>query len=185
MSSIKLGLLSCVALAALPTQVALGQEDPAAPAFTAREIRVTAPSLGLDKRRGYYRGVRDSMLLLQLDTLVRVPVNDIRALELLVGVRTGSTKGMKIGMVVGLALGTAAGIAGRQSCIKDPDNEAGICAIWLLGGPAAGVAAGAVLGTVFGGSQRKEQWREVPVSALPVAIFPSNNGVGLSFSFQF
>jgi hypothetical protein len=187
MSPIKLGLLPCAVLALFPARAALGQE--AQPDSTVlsgnREVRVTAPAAGLDRRRAIYRGVRDSALLIQLDTMRSVPLSQIERLELLVGTQNGSRAGMKIGMIVGVAAGVAAGIAGKASCDRDPDTEPAICSVWLVGGPTGGFALGAIVGTIIGGARKSDLWRDVPVSSLSFGPAPRARGMRLSLTLKF
>lgn len=189
MSRIQLSLFSVALLAALPQRAVWGQEPgvSTAPARQEREVRVTSRAAGLDRRRGIFRGVRDSTLLLQAGPgpLVQVPVNQIDRLELLIASKTASSTGMKIGMLAGLAIGVGVGVAAKSSCDSDPDSEPAICSVWLLGGPLAGVAVGALGGTLLGSARRTETWREVPVSALPVAVSPVRGGMRVGLTLKF
>ena len=129
-------------------------------------VRITAPTLMLDRQRGQLLSIdRDSLVLegsgLDLgssDAAPKVwiiPRDAVAELERSLGSRGNAGKGLLIGGGIGLLIGL-----GSTSLCQGSGDYGTFCAM-IIG---ASTAGGALLGALFGAAARSERWESVPAA---------------------
>jgi hypothetical protein len=129
-------------------------------------VRITAPTLMLDRQRGQLLSIdRDSLVLegsgLDLgssDAAPKVwiiPRDAVAELERSLGSRGNAGKGLLIGGGIGLLIGL-----GSTSLCQGSGDYGTFCAM-IIG---ASTGGGALLGALFGAAARSERWESVPAA---------------------
>lgn len=119
-------------------------------------IRVTAPTLGLQKSVGMFQGlIADS---LRLDSLV-VPLRSISRLEFSRGQSTAIGQGAGMGAAGGLLLGVA---IGASACEEGLLSEGGCVFLAGMGGAVGGMMLGAMMGALV----KQEHWSTLRLEPL-------------------
>jgi hypothetical protein len=129
-------------------------------------VRITAPTLMLDRQRGQLLSIdRDSLVLegsgLDLgssDAAPKVwiiPRDAVAELERSLGSRGNAGKGLLIGGGIGLLIGL-----GSTSLCQGSGDYGTLCAM-IIG---ASTGGGALLGALFGAAARSERWESVPAA---------------------
>ena len=129
-------------------------------------VRITAPTLMLDRQRGQLLSIdRDSLVLegsgLDLGTsdaapkVWIIPRDAVAELERSLGSRGNAGKGLLIGGGIGLLIGL-----GSTSLCQGSGDYGTFCAM-IIG---ASTGGGALLGALFGAAARSERWESVPAA---------------------
>jgi hypothetical protein len=155
------GFLLSAGLGALPSML------PGQDVQLGSRIRVTAPTLGLNKTVGTFQGMLADSL--RLDSVV-VPLRSVSRLE----VSRGTSRAWGQGLVMGLAAGALAGVAvGASACEEGFVFSASSCvAAAGLGGGLAGMLVGTVVGTFI----KHEKWTRLHLEPL---VAERGGGAGL------
>ena len=135
-------------------------------------VRVTAPSLLLDRQRGQLLTLGGDSLILRasdsdLGTRGTAPRqwvisrDAVAQLERSLGSRGHAGKGLLIGAGVGLAIGLVATDFGSSSSLCQGSGDYGTVCAMIVG---ASTAGGALLGALFGAVARSERWEAVPAA---------------------
>ncbi|HET9002397.1 MAG TPA: hypothetical protein VFN39_00225 [Gemmatimonadaceae bacterium] len=166
-----------------------------APASVGERVRITTPT-----QRGGYRyvgsvvGVQGDSLLLQTKEMAgprSVAIGDITALDVSLGKRGNTRRGLLYGSVIGAGLGAALAAATYQK----PDCAG---ATWFCGdatpnrtgdavaGGILGALTGVVVGGLWGATHPSERWvRRSLGSAARVGVAPSGRGFGVRLATRF
>ncbi len=173
--------LLVVVLAVTPLTHIRAQDSP--PVAVGTRVRVTAPTLDIDKYDGTLQAWADDRVT--VDTL-QVALAQLTRLDVYRGRKSNWGKGALIGGSVlgaaGLGLSIAwvgNGCEGFDGC---NDQEAAIVAVSTV----ITFAGGALLGAVTGAFIKSDKWEEVPLDQLRVSFVPQRDGrfaFGLSVAF--
>ena len=155
---------------------ASAQEHPLQPG---QRVRVTAPSLGLERHNDSFRQLLGDTLVLES---LSCPTTAVRRLEVYGGRRSEWLAGTIVGGFIGGALGLGAGAVGNALC--NGSNGDG-CGWAYAGGLAVGAAGGAFLGLFVGAAIKSDRWKEVPLEHVSVSIAPVRSGVGIGARIPF
>ena len=137
-----------------------------------RRVRITAPTLMLDRQRGQLLSIdRDSLVLegsgLDLgssDAAPKVwiiPRDAVADLERSLGSRGNAGKGLLIGGGIGLLIGLVATDFGERTSLCQGSGDYGTFCAMIIG---ASTGGGALLGALFGAAARSERWESVPAA---------------------
>ncbi len=170
----------------IPLQSITAQQAP--PIETGGRIRVTAPTLGVDKLVGTSVEADATRIRVQADdqaSPMTISLADMTRLEVSQGRKSNALKGLLIGSIVGVSTGAILGLAASLAESYDnpcADNEVECVAV----GAAAFGVTGALVGLGIGALLKSERWEEVPLDRLRVNIVPHRDGrfaLGLSVAF--
>ncbi len=168
-----------VILASTPLTTARAQDS--LPVTVGARVRVTAPTLDLDRHDGIVRAMDGDTLV--VDGL-RASLASITRLD----VHRGRGGHPVTGAVVGAAVLGAVWVA-LVNGICDPWGNSPNCSI-TTGGfvalAAAGAAGGALIGAGIGALIKSDRWEVVPLDQLRVSFVPQRDGrfaFGLSAAF--
>ena len=182
------------AVTSISAGTSLGAQS-AAPVAVGERVRITTPS-----QRGGYRyvgsvlAVQGDSVLLQTRDLAAprsVAISDITALDISLGERGNTRRGLLYGSVIGAGLGGALAAA----TYKKPDCAG---ATWFCGdaaphrtatavaGGIVGALAGVVVGGLWGATHPSERWvRRSLGSGTRVGIAPIGRGAGVTLAARF
>ena len=178
-------------LIAVVVGVSVAQADVPGPVAPGSRVRLTAPSVSVERLVGTVVGLDEATLTLQRqgaeDTL-QVPRGAITTFETSEH-RSRKGKGAAIGALVGLGAAVALGLAVGENCGDPiPELEPLFSFVCLSKGEAAGVyailtvPAGALLGLAVAPG---EKWHPSALDRLRVRITPARGGASLTVSLRF
>ena len=185
--------LLVVALAVAPLTNVRAQDS--LPVTIGDRLRVTAPTLDIDKYDGTLQAFGGDTLVLErqqrerrgslmVDTL-RVALMSVTRLDIHRGHRSNVGKGILWGGIpVGFLLGAFTGAVcadAAPSMLFDCHFAEG-----FVVGFAVGFAGGALIGAVIGAATSGDRWEEIPLDQLRVSFAPQRDGrfaFGLSVAF--
>ena len=182
--------LLAVVLAVTPFSNIHAQDSP--PVAVGTRVRVTAPTLDIDKYDGTLQAFSGDTIVLErqqrerrgplmVDTL-RVALTSLTRLDIHRGTRRNVGKGILWGGIPpGLVLG---GLVGAY-CAESIDVECNFAGGFATGF-AVGFAGGAIIGGVIGAFSKSDRWEEVPLDQIRVSFSPQRDGrfaFGLSLAF--
>ncbi len=171
-------------LALAPLTHVTAQEPP--PVNVGDRVRLTAPTLDIDKYDGTLRAMdRDTLIV---DSL-RVALLSVTRLDVHRGRKSNAGKGALVGGIVGGVLGGVAGavLAGFCEMNGGSSQPASECrpAFMAVGTLAVG-GFGALVGVVVGAGSTGDRWEEVSLDRLRVSFAPQRDGrFGLGLSVRF
>ena len=175
-----MSLALLVSLGLAPVTQVQGQQ----PLSPGQRVRVTAPSLDLDKHTETFRALRGDTLVLESMWL---PLSEVARLDMYAGRHGHPWRGAAIGGVVGGAVGfisycVFAGTIsdGSDFCAGETDEVYPYRALVL------GIAGGALIGAAIGAAIKTDRWKNVPLDRLRVSLVPQRDGrlaLGLAVSF--
>jgi hypothetical protein len=133
-------------------------------------VRVTAPSLDLDKGVGTVAALETDTIVVQVGERVdalHVPLADVKKLEVQRGQQSRADRGVLIGAGAGAALGviTALTLCAGDKCSLDSSDLTGLTAVFFGVG---GAGIGALIGSSIGSNVQTDRWEEVPLDELRV-----------------
>jgi hypothetical protein len=184
-----LAMILCVGIAGTPLRADDASESaPAATLPPGQRIRFTTATIG--PRQATVMETDGEALVLHLlnldgtDRVVRVPLAEVRSLEIAAGQRTRAGEGAIIGFIPGALAGWSIGHylpwcldAEGQPC--DPSTL--IALITVVSG-----LVGALIGGSLGGTIKTDRWQKVGIPQATVQLAPAKGGglaVGLTLSF--
>jgi hypothetical protein len=173
---------SSVVLAVLAFAASTGAVAQELPLEPGQRVRITVPSLDLDKHEERFSELRGDTLVL---TSTWCPIADVERLEVHAGRRSHAATGALIGILAGVLIGTPLGIAEQSHYECDPDNALGPCIPPLPTIPIMFAVLGGVGGAVIGGRIKTDRWSEVALDRLRVRVVPARRGCGLGASIAF
>lgn len=170
------------------------------PVQPGQRVRVSVPALHLDRAEGVVSAVRADTLALVMpyyrmklgkpvqDTARRaIPLDEISALEVVVGTKSNFSRGLVRGALVGGGVGLLIGAAAWASS-HEPDCQPGqwLCFDWSVGpeaipvGILGGAMGGGMIGGLIGGMSHQDVWQPVPLppQKSPVAVYLGRTGFG-------
>jgi hypothetical protein len=149
-------------------------------------VRVTAPSLDLDKGVGTVAALETDTLVVNTEQradALEVPLADVTKLEVHRGQKSKTGTSALIGAGFGAALGVSVALIGcaDNECLSDGDATAGVAV--LLG--AGGALLGAGLGALIGSGTKVDRWETVPLDDIRVGPSPvTPDGVAVSVTLR-
>jgi hypothetical protein len=152
-------------------------------------VRITAPSLGLKKKKGtVIERTPDHMVVKfrrAIGTL-EIPYEDVDALAVSIDQRRPVAKGAAIGLLTGGAFGALLGLADGNDTCKNCLFNLSAQEKATLGGISFAVVGG-VIGLIAGAIATQDEWVPGTVSFDPPPITPvvTDNGAGLSVNIRF
>jgi hypothetical protein len=180
-----------VGLIAVVVGVSVAQADEPEPVAPGSRVRLTAPSVSVERLVGTVVGLDEATLTLQRqgakDTL-QVPRGAITTLETSAhGSRKG--RGAAIGALAGLGAGVALGLAIGEDCSEVLGELEPLFSVFCFSkGEMAAVAAlltvpaGALVGLAVAPG---EKWQRSSLERLSVRIRPARGGAALTVSLRF
>lgn len=188
-----------VAMAALLHPCPASAQDGEAPVLApGSRVRITAPSLGLDRSVAVLRETRSGAFLVELpdqEGLRRVEYSGLEALDVSTGRKSRKRRGAMIGTLVGVAAGGiwALGAEDDPPCPASHPVEAFASALFCepfrlsAGDKAAarllgGAGLGALTGLIIGHFVKSDVWTPVESGDAGVSLRPvvSSQGAGLA-----
>jgi hypothetical protein len=186
--------LALLAVSSISAGTRLGAQS-TAPVAVGERVRITTPS-----QRGGYRyvgsviGVQGDSVLLKTRDLAgprSVAISDITALDISLGERGNTRRGLLYGSVIGAGLGAA--LAAATS--KTPECAG---ATWFCGdaapnrtgdavaGGILGALTGVIVGGLWGATHPSEHWvRRSLGNGARVGIAPMGRGLGVTLAARF
>ena len=175
--------LSAVLLV-LPLTTAVAQQQPP-PLEPGAWVRITAPSLGIEKQAATFQALRGDTLVVMADSTMYYPLGSITRFDVYRGQKSRVGTDALIGGIVGAAVGLGLSIAYvAGGCVDGCGDEVavGIASVMVIGG-GIGAGIGAGIGLVMGSTDR---WEEVPLDRLRVSFAPQwGGGFALAISVYF
>jgi len=156
-----LTLLAVLLLA--PLTDALAQEQPLEPG---QRVRVTVPSLDVNKQKATFQGMAGDTLVL---SSASYSLSGVTRFDVYSGRKSHFWAGAGIGFLVGAAGGAVAG-----SVVNCGGEDQMLCVGWGAGVFGLG---GAIVGGLVGAFVWKaDKWEEVPLDRLRVRVVPQRGG---------
>ncbi len=153
------------------------------PALTpGQRVRLSAPSLGLERRPVVVEGRRGDALLVTADSAMSIPVTSLTRLEVYQGRHGHFWKGAGIGFLAGAVAGALLGPLLAECPSYGCDTSPAVQG--AVGGVVFGVAGGLV-GGLLGAFAKSDTWKEVPVGQLGVSAIPRRDGVRVAVGMRF
>jgi hypothetical protein len=125
-----------------------------------KAVRVTASSLGLNKRVTTFVAAEPDALVLASGTTLRVPWGSVERLDIHAGYRNQVWLGAGLGLVAGEGVGL--GLAAAASGGEDQEE--------LILFPAAGAVFGTLVGALVGLLSHTDRWLSVPLDGMQVSL---------------
>jgi hypothetical protein len=177
---IAIALVVGVGIAGTPLPAAA--DEPAGDATLVPGKRLRFRTLTEGRRTATFVAVQDDVLVVRLgaqSAVVRVPLADVRTIEVSTGKRSLANEGALIGAVPGVVVG---GFLGSLSaCFQYPDCDRPTAAVF--GALVLGTLA-ALIGAAFGAMFSTDRWQRLDVPQASVRVVPvGGKGVGLRVSF--
>lgn len=147
-----------------------------------QRVRLSAPSLGLERQPAVVEEYRGDALLVIADSALSIPVTSLTRLEVYRGRHGHFWKGAGIGFLAGAVAGALLGPSLSEcpsyGCDTSPALQRAV------GGVAFGLAGGLVGGLV-GGLAKTDRWVELPLDQVRVSIAERRAGFGVGVSVRF
>jgi hypothetical protein len=169
-----------------PSTDAIAQAQPLLPG---QRVRVTAPTLGINKQVATFQTLENDMLVMSADSTMRCPIAAVIRLDVHRGQKSRIGKAALIGSLVGASVGAAAGavLAGRcegsTSHLVGPDCGPGYIGAGAVVVGGVGALVGVGIGALSGPTHK---WEEIPLNRLRVSVVPQQGGrfaLGVSLRF--
>jgi hypothetical protein len=152
------------------------------PVRLGNRVRVTAPSLGVNRYVARFEYVRGDTLVVWADSNVKYPLAAVTQLEVSRGrsntpVILGASLGAIGGAFAGLVLGPEKECQPLDILCHPDEPKLAAALVGLLGGGLAGGFLGAAM--------RTDRWEDVPLDPLRVSVVPQRGGFGIGASIAF
>ena len=150
-------------------------------------VRVTAPSLDLDKDVGTVAALVADTFVVELEDqadALDVPLSEVTRLEVHQGHKSRAGTGALIGAGAGAATGVTVALVdcAGDECHLDGSDVTG-AVVLVLG--AGGALAGAGLGALIGAAIKTDRWELVPLDRIRVGRSPAApDGVAVSVTLR-
>ncbi len=166
--------LTFLVFAAAPFSICNAQDS--VPIAVGDRVRVTAPTLDIDKYDGTLQALAGDTLTINS---LRVALIWVTGLDIHRGTKSNAGKGAAIGLLVGAGIAVAAGIWFSEAF---NGSTQGVCETGCI----SWAVTLALLGAGIGAAIRTDRWEEVPLDQLRVSLGPQRGGrfgVGMSARF--
>lgn len=160
-------------------------------------VRVTAPSISLEREIGTLGAVQGDTLFLEAgrfgESPTAVPLSAVTRLEVSEGRKGNAGLGMRVGALAGFLAGVA--VAASQiekrtcdleqeglDCLGPDFDDLGSDLAAGLGMTMLGTVGGGALGAIVGSAFRTERWARLNDLDLDFSVTVTGGGLGLKFS---
>ena len=147
-----------------------------------QRVRLTAPSLGIERQPAVVEERRGDALVVAADSAMSIPVTSLTRLEVYQGRHGHFWKGAGIGFLAGAVAGALLGPLLAECPSYGCDTSPAVQG--AVGGVVFGVAGG-VVGGVLGAFARSDRWEEVPLGQLGLRAVPRHDGFGIAVGARF
>ena len=143
-----------------------------------QRVRVTAPTLGINKLPAVLQSLSGDTLVVHADTTVVCALSETTRLDVYAGRKSRLWLGAGIGLLAGATAGAITWTS-IGDCGFIEDTECRVYGALLFGG------IGAVAGGVTGLLIKTDRWKEVPLDRVRVSVAPRPNGIGIGARIAF